>query len=93
MRVKFTPFQKQVMDVIINGTGQGDWADIQQIIDLLKSRHGKVTTRDNLQFVLRRLDKHGMIQRGTTEIRRHKRRSVIKPTVEGIQEYVANTSK
>ena len=83
--MRCTDIQYYIMEVIVNGTDDGVSPDMEQLIETLESRHGYKTTRDNLQFSLRRLqNKYGLIVR-KYELRRGKRRTVLKATVDGIK--------
>ena len=88
--MRYTDIQYYVLEIVVNGNDEGEYTDMTQLIELLESRHGYKTTRDNIQFTLRRLEKEYDLIKRQYEIRRGRRRSVLRPTVEGIKLLVQN---
>ena len=84
---------KQVifMTVVCSGskvTGE-EWNDLDQILERLSVEHDWTTSKDSIQFTIRALLKHGMIEKGEREKRRGRLRAIIKPTTLGLQSFAS----
>ncbi|RQT26042.1 hypothetical protein [Burkholderia contaminans] len=80
--MNLTTKQIEIMKVVVAGnTANAEWSpsDIDQILERLPYR----TTKESLQFSLRALEKHGLIDRSSTEHRRGRVRRLVAPTPTG----------
>ncbi|NTX17943.1 hypothetical protein [Burkholderia cepacia] len=80
--MNLTVKQIEIMKVVVAGNAaDATWspADIDQILERLPYR----TTKESLQFSLRALEKHCLIDRGATEHRRGRVRRLVAPTPTG----------
>lgn len=65
-----TDKQIQIMQTILKGDGKGGWIDMDQLLDRLPYQ----TSKQSMQFSIRALIKHGMVEKKGTELRRGRRR-------------------
>lgn len=73
--------QIAIMKVIVTGNPDGSLCDLDEIIDRLDYE----TTKASIQFSIRALIKHGLIEKKGTEKRRERKRVLIAPTESGKQ--------
>lgn len=74
--MKFTTKQHQIMATILKGNPDGTFMDIDQLVDALPYE----TTKQSLQFSIRALVKHEMVEKVEQECRRSRMRVLISPT-------------
>ena len=74
--MKNTEKQQEIMRAILRGNPDGTLLDIDQLLLLLPYE----TTKESLQFSLRALIRHGMVEKREREFRRSRMRCVIAPT-------------
>lgn len=74
--MELTTKQLSIMKVIVAGNTDGSVVDLDQILERLDYK----TTKESLQFSLRALIAHGLIQKAGRENRRGRSRTLIKPT-------------
>ena len=68
--------QIELMRVIVAGNGDNDPADLDEILERVRY----ATTKQSLQFSVRALIDHGLIEKRGTEKRRGRQRQVIAAT-------------
>ncbi|CCG43279.1 hypothetical protein [Magnetospirillum molischianum] len=71
--------QKQIAIIraIMRGNAEGDFVDLDELLKLLPY----TTTKQSLQFSIRALIKHGLIEKRPREVRRGRARRVLAPTL------------
>lgn len=77
--MRLTDKQIELMRVIIAGNETGDPTDLDQVLERLKYE----TTKESVQFSIRALIKHGLIEKVGSEKRRGRRRVLIGATILG----------
>lgn len=77
--MELTSKQLSIMNVIVRGNEDGSVVDLDQILERLEYR----TTKESLQFSLRALIAHGLIQKAGREKRRGRSRTLIRATEMG----------
>lgn len=75
--LNMTPKQIEIMRCILRGNAEGDFLDLDELVEALPY----VTTKQSLQFSIRALVKHGLVEKKEGEIRRQRRRRVLAPTI------------
>ena len=74
--MRFTEKQCQIMMTLLKGNDDGTFLDIDQLLDALPYE----TTKQSLQFSIRALVKHGMVNKIERQVRRSRNRTVLAPT-------------
>lgn len=77
--MRVTVKQTLLLAAIRKGNGRGGFADIDQVLFNLDYK----TTKQSLQFSLRALIKHGLIEKRDLEPRRGQQRRILSLTKEG----------
>lgn len=78
--MELTAKQMSIMNVVVGANPDGSHVDLDQILDRLDY----TTTKQSLQFSLRALIAHGLIQKAGAENRRGRQRTLIRATGMGI---------
>ena len=73
--------QLELMRVICKKNEDGSWLDVDQIVE----RTAYKPTKQSLQFSIRALIKHGLIEKLAQENRRNRQRTIIGPTEAGLK--------
>lgn len=68
--------QQVILDLVMNHTEQGEFPDMDQLHEALPYD----CTKQALQFSIRYLEQHGMVERRPREKRRGRSRRIIAPT-------------
>jgi hypothetical protein len=71
-----TTKQTQILDAILRGNPDGSWLDLDQLLEKLPYK----TTKGSMQFSIRALVKHALIDKKPLELRRGQSRVVFAPT-------------
>lgn len=74
--MKCTAKQREIMCALIKGNPDGTFLDIDQLLEVISYE----TTKQSMQFSIRALVKHGMIDKTEGEYRRSRIRTVLVPT-------------
>lgn len=83
MSFGLTDNQLAILSVVAAGNSDGSLVDFDQLLERLASSFRWVTTKQSMQFSLRRLIAKGFIKNAGTEVRRKKRRRLLRLTIEG----------
>lgn len=73
------------MDLVTRGASGGALIDIDQLIEDLYSEHNWETTKPSIQFSLRILINHGLIEKRDLELRRGRHRRCFEATDSGFK--------
>lgn len=81
MNKHVTRKQRQIMEPILKGNVNPDgitveWLDMDQLLERIPYE----TSKQSLQFSIRFLIKKGFVEKGETEVRRGRKRRILKPT-------------
>jgi hypothetical protein len=68
--------QIEIMKVVVAGASEGAAVDLDQLLERLTYK----TTKESLQFSLRAIERHGLIDRSFAEHRRGRLRRLVRPT-------------
>jgi len=74
--MNLTTKQIEIMKVVAAGAIAGAVVDLDQLLERLPY----TTTKESLQFSLRAIERHGLIDRSMSEHRRGRARRLVKPT-------------
>lgn len=78
--MRLTAKQIELLSVIVRGNGPGQPCDIDEIVERVRYE----TTKQSLQFSIRALIKHGLIEKKDLEKRRGRSRRPIAATAAGM---------
>ncbi len=76
---RLTKKQMHVLSVIARGGDDGDFLDLDQLLEKINYE----TTKASMHFTLRGLLRRGMIEKKDRELRRGRLRIILAPTVKG----------
>lgn len=71
-----TAKQQEIMDAVLRLTGRGEFPDMDELLDAVSYKCSKQA----MQFSVRYLARHGLLEKKEPELRRGRRRAVIAPT-------------
>ena len=81
--MRTTRKQVFIMNLIIAGNVDATPIDMDQLIDRLEEEHGWTTSKQSLQFSLRALINHGLIEKRPFALRRGRQRRLFRVTENG----------
>jgi len=85
----FTRKQVVILETIMRGSGDGDFIDLDQMLEKLPYE----TSKQSLQFSLRFLIQRGLVEKKPYEIRRGRRRAIFDLTASALKSFDTGTQQ